>query len=118
MITKKEMCNNLKCITGLNANQVDSFINNVINVVVHSVVDDVSECTDGKLKHLDIEIPYIGILNADVDDSGYMCNITLELEKELAEKFKNAIVNLESPLIEMASNSIGRRMSEKYKSLF
>ena len=117
-MTKKEMCNNLKCLTGLNTNQVDELINTTINVVIHSVVDYVSERTDGKLKHIDIEIPYIGILNADITDDGYLYNISLSINDDLSEKFKNAIVNLESPLIEMASNSIGRRMVEKYKSLF
>lgn len=117
-MTKKEMCSNLKCLTGLSSNQVDDFINNVINVVVHSVVDDVSEMTDGRLKHIDIEIPYIGILNADIDDNGYLNNITLNMCEDLLEKFKNAIVNLESPLINMASDSIGRKMVNKYMSLF
>lgn len=117
-MTKREMCNNLKCLTGLNANQVDSFMKNIINVVVHSVVDTVAENTDGKLKHLDIEIPYVGIFNADVDDDGYLRNITLDLYNDLAEKMRDAVTNLESPIISIASDTIGNRMAEKYKSLF
>ena len=117
-MTKREICNNLKCLTGLNSNQVDDFLNNYINAIVHSVVDDVSERTDGKIKHLDIEIPYLGILNADVNGDGYLCNTTLELESSLSEKLRVAIIDLESPLINMASDSIGKKMAKKYKSLF
>lgn len=81
-------------------------------------MDDVSERTDGKLNHIDIELPYIGLLNADVDDNGYFYNIKLELCNELSEKFKKAITDFESPLISNACDALGKIMSEKYKSYF
>lgn len=110
----KLICNDLKSIYNASFNQIDNFIQLLINTIVHEIVVQQSDNTNGKTNNIDVELPYIGCLHFDFQ-KGVECEITLE--DDFKEKIQKAVFELDSPLIKNAEEKVINYVLDLYKSL-
>lgn len=115
-MTDFEFCSNIRSITNILPLHAHNLVGNMIDIIVHEIACQCSEYTNGKLEKLDFELPYVGHMSANIVD-GAVCDIKITPNDELQEKLNKATSNFESPLINKASDIVGNKMLEKYKSL-
>lgn len=111
----RDLCESMCNIFNLSRNVTHSFTRVLAEALVHKVAEEVLE-SDHKVKNVNIEIPFIGLMSISVNNSK-IDNVSIELEDEFRSWIINAVDNGSSPLVKDAEESIIKRLVNRYNSL-
>lgn len=111
--TTKMLCENIKSISGMPVYLSENFIKLIVNSILHNIMVENCESTDGKEKIIKTYIPYIGELNITMCGNN-IANTEIKLNNWFKKFAVNAVNDFESPLMNSVSDIMVERIKEKY----
>lgn len=103
----------LSVLLGVSVSTVEEFLVVVENLLIHKLVETLSEVDDIGNTDVCIELPYLGSLVISTDKRKVSTNFVVR--PSLYRKIKKACSSLESPLTEQLSTILGECLLKKYE---
>lgn len=103
----------LSVLLGVSVSTVEEFLVVVENLLIHKLVETLSEVDDIGNTDVCIELPYLGSLVISIDKRKVSTNFVVR--PSLYRKIKKACSSLESPLTEQLGEILGECLLKKYE---